>query len=68
VSKAFDLVVKAVQDIPAQAKAIITEEVERVGYRVLRILLFGSRARGEARPDSDWVLFVGGGKWGPEPP
>jgi len=24
-------VVKAVQDIPAQAKAIITEEVERVG-------------------------------------
>ena len=46
------------QDIAAQAKAIITEEVERAGYRVLRILLFGSRARGEARPDSDWDFFV----------
>lgn len=42
----------------AHAKVIITEEVERSGYRVRRILLFGSRARGEARPDSDWDLFV----------
>jgi len=41
-----------------KAKVIITEEVERAGYRVLRILLFGSRARGEARPDSDWDFFV----------
>jgi len=41
-----------------KAKAIITEEVERAGYQVLRILLFGSRARGEARPDSDWDFFV----------
>lgn len=40
------------------AKAIITEEVERAGYQVRRILLFGSRARGEARPDSDWDFFI----------
>ncbi len=45
-------------NILAHAKAIITEEVERAGYRVRRILLFGSRARGEARPDSDWDFFV----------
>jgi len=41
-----------------KAKVIITEEIEQAGYRVRRILLFGSRARGEARPDSDWDFFV----------
>ena len=46
------------QEITAQAKAIIHEVVERAGYRVLRILLFGSRARGDARLDSDWDFFV----------
>jgi predicted nucleotidyltransferase len=46
------------QEVVAQAKAIIHEVVERAGYRVLRILLFGSRARGDARPDSDWDFFV----------
>jgi len=46
------------QGIAAHAKAIITEEVEQAGYRVLRILLFGSRARGEARPYSEWDFFV----------
>ncbi|GIV05076.1 MAG: nucleotidyltransferase [Fimbriimonadales bacterium] len=45
-------------DVLECAKMIITEEVERSGYRVRRILLFGSRARGEARPDSDWDFFV----------
>ena len=46
------------QDVLAQVKAIITGEVEQEGYRVLRILLFGSRARGDACPDSDWDFFV----------
>lgn len=41
-----------------KVKVIITEEVERVGYQVRRILLFGSRVRCEARPDSDWDFFV----------
>jgi predicted nucleotidyltransferase len=45
------------EDIAVQAKAIITEEVERMGYRVLRVFLFGSRARGSAWPDSDRDFF-----------
>jgi uncharacterized protein len=27
-------------------------------YRPLQVWLFGSRARGDARPDSDWDLLV----------
>ncbi len=46
------------KNILVRAKAIITEEAEQGGYRVLGILLFGSRARGEVRPDSDWDFFV----------
>jgi predicted nucleotidyltransferase len=42
----------------AQAKAIITEELEKAGFKVLRVLLFGSRARGDARSHSDWDFFV----------
>ncbi len=41
-----------------KAKRIIQEEVERAGFQVRRVLLFGSRARGEARPDSDWDFYV----------
>lgn len=39
-------------------REIIHEEVSKAGYSVSRILLFGSRARGDARPDSDWDLYV----------
>ena len=42
----------------ATAKTIIGEEVQRAGYQVRRILLFGSRARSEARNDSDWDFYV----------
>ena len=42
----------------ARAKAIIHEEVEKAGYEVRRLLLFGSRARGEAAADSDWDFLV----------
>lgn len=45
-------------DILKRAKAIITEEVERAGCRVKRILLFGSRARGDFRTDSDWDFYA----------
>lgn len=51
-------VVSEMQDILTQAKAAIIEVVEGAGYRVLRILLFGSRARGDARHDSNWDFFV----------
>ncbi len=40
------------------AKKIITEEVEKVGYQVDRIILFGSRARGDYKEDSDYDLFI----------
>jgi uncharacterized protein len=34
-------------------------ELERLyGDRLERVLLFGSRARGDARPDSDWDVTV----------
>ncbi len=41
-----------------RAKTVIREEVEKAGYRMRRLLLFGSRARGQARPDSDWDFYV----------
>ena len=40
------------------AKKIITEEVERAGYKVDRIILFGSRAKGNYKEGSDWDFFV----------
>jgi predicted nucleotidyltransferase len=41
-----------------RAKRIITEEVEKAGCRVVKVILFGSRARGDARADSDWDFLV----------
>jgi predicted nucleotidyltransferase len=40
------------------AKKIINEEVERAGYKVDRIILFGSRAKGNYKEGSDWDFFV----------
>jgi len=40
------------------AKKIITEEIEREGLRIEKILLFGSRARGDYTRDSDWDFYV----------
>lgn len=40
------------------ALTIIREETARLGVDARRILLFGSRARGEAHPDSDWDFLV----------
>ena len=45
-------------DTQQTAVQIIRDVLGRHGLRVERILLFGSRARGEARPDSDWDLYV----------
>ena len=40
------------------AKKIITEEVEKAGYQVDRIILFGSRARGDYKENSDYDFFA----------
>ncbi len=39
-------------------RRIIMEEAEKLGIRVEKIILFGSRARGEAREDSDYDIIV----------
>lgn len=40
------------------AKLIITEEVEKAGYKTEAIYLFGSRARGDYKEDSDWDFYI----------
>lgn len=45
-------------NIPAQAKAIINQEMQKMSYFPKRIFLFGSRARKNFRPDSDWDFYV----------
>ncbi|MDA8053632.1 MAG: nucleotidyltransferase domain-containing protein [Deltaproteobacteria bacterium] len=40
------------------AKKIITEEVEHAGYKVDRIILFGSRARGDYEKGSDYDFLI----------
>lgn len=54
----IDLVVKVMEKVLQIAKTIIVKEVEKAGCRVNKILLFGSRARGEACPDSDWDFYL----------
>jgi predicted nucleotidyltransferase len=39
-------------------KRIILEEAEKLGIEVERIILFGSRARGDYREDSDYDILV----------
>lgn len=45
-------------EVLSKVKAVLVEEVEKAGARVERILLFGSQARGEAHPDSEWDFLV----------
>ncbi|MCX7789963.1 MAG: nucleotidyltransferase domain-containing protein [Chloroflexaceae bacterium] len=45
-------------ELVRKADAIIREEAQRLGVGVRRIVLFGSRARGTARPDSDWDFLI----------
>jgi len=40
------------------AKNVITEEIEKFSLKVKKIILFGSRARGEFNKDSDWDFLV----------
>lgn len=40
------------------AKEIIASEIAKAGYQADRIILFGSRAKGDNREDSDYDFFV----------
>ncbi|MHB1679475.1 MAG: nucleotidyltransferase family protein [bacterium] len=46
------------KEILNTAKKIITEEIQKAGYKVEAIYLFGSRARGDYKKDSDWDFFA----------
>jgi len=39
-------------------KEIILETAEKYGIKVDKIILFGSRARGDYRDDSDWDILI----------
>ena len=39
-------------------RRVVLEEAGRLEVEVDRIILFGSRARGDAREDSDWDIMV----------
>jgi predicted nucleotidyltransferase len=41
-----------------KATQIIKETIENRGLKVLKIILFGSRAKDKAREDSDWDFLV----------
>ena len=41
-----------------EIKRIIIEELEKENIRVHKIILFGSRARGDFKEDSDWDVLV----------
>jgi len=40
------------------AKKIIKEEIEKSGFNVVQIILFGSRAKGDFNKESDWDFLV----------
>jgi len=44
--------------ITNKAIEIIREEIEKRGMKVLKIILFGSRAKGTSREDSDWDILI----------
>ncbi len=39
-------------------RRVVLEEAGKLGVRVEKIILFGSRARGEAREDSDYDILI----------
>ena len=45
-------------DTLATIRQIILEEAEKTGVKVEKIILFGSRARGNPRKDSDYDILI----------
>ncbi len=46
------------RDVLELIKRVVLEEAGKLGVRVERIILFGSRARGDYREDSDYDILV----------
>lgn len=46
------------EEILYLAKKVIIEEIEKYGFKVIEIILFGSRARGDYKENSDWDFYV----------
>lgn len=46
------------RDVLDTTRRVVLEEAGRLGVKVDRIILFGSRARGDAREDSDYDILV----------
>ena len=46
------------EEVLREIKRIIHEEAGKLGVRVEKVILFGSRARGDYREDSDWDILV----------
>lgn len=46
------------QEIKEFSTKTIREEFAAAGISISQIILFGSRSRGNARPDSDWDFLV----------
>ena len=40
------------------AKKIITKEVEKAGFNIIKVIVFGSRVKGNYTEESDWDFFV----------
>ncbi len=46
------------KEVIEKIKEVILDECGKAGVEVVKIILFGSRARGEAKPDSDFDVYV----------
>jgi len=46
------------RDVLELIKRVVLEEAGKLGVKVEKIILFGSRARGDYREDSDWDILV----------
>ncbi len=46
------------REVIEKIKEVILDECKKAGVEVVKIILFGSRARGDAKPDSDFDVYV----------
>ena len=52
------MILRGMDETLKKIKQVILETARKYGIEVDRIILFGSRARGDYRDDSDWDILV----------